>query len=282
MDRADLHLHSNFSDGSDSVAELMSKIEKSDVNIFSLTDHDTCFGCIEAVKLIPEGKKFVAGIELTCTLESVKCHILGYGYDVFNVELHDLIEKGKRLRRQKLDTRIEYLSKVWNIDLTKDELDWLYSRKSVVKTHLANILVKRGLAENNVLAMKKYLDACKTGNTRFDGEEAISVLKKAGAVVVWAHPLGGEGERHLSPEEFQRDFDVMKTHGINGLECFYSRYNFEESEFLCKVAEKEGLFVSGGSDYHGLNKENIEIGQLNTLNKPVDAKNLTLLRHFNY
>ena len=69
-----------------------------------------------------------------------------------------LIEIWKKLLSEKLETRIKYLKQVWDIELTKEELDWLYSRKSVVKTHIANILVKRGLAEDNQLAMKKYLD----------------------------------------------------------------------------------------------------------------------------
>ena len=64
--------------------------------------------------------------------------------------------------------------------MTQEELDWLYSRKSVVKTHIANVLVKRGLAENNLDAMKKYLDGCKSGDTRFSGEEAINAILNSG------------------------------------------------------------------------------------------------------
>ena len=158
MVKTDLHIHSNCSDGSDSVKELAGKIKQAGIDVFSLTDHDTVEGCREMEKLLPQG--FIPGVELTCLCGEIKCHILGYGIDIENPELTALIEKGKQLRRQKLETRIKYLREKWNIELTPDELDWLYSRPSVVKTHFANILVNRGLSDNNLDAMRKYLDGC--------------------------------------------------------------------------------------------------------------------------
>ena len=82
--------------------------------------------------------------------------------------------------------------------------------------------------------MRKYLDGCKTGNSRFDGDEAIQIIKNAGGIPVWAHPLGGEGEKHLSKEEFLPRLETMIASGIQGLECYYSRYNQEEIEILVK------------------------------------------------
>ena len=137
MKKADLHIHSNFSDGSDSIEELVGKINALKLDVFALTDHDTFEGVIELEKYKLNGVKFIKGIELTCKTKDVKCHILGYGIDTTNKNLKNLIEKGKILRKQKLDLRIEYLKNVHNIVLNEDELSWLYSRKSVVKTHLA-------------------------------------------------------------------------------------------------------------------------------------------------
>lgn len=278
MKKADLHIHSNFSDGSDSIEELVGKINASELDVFALTDHDTFEGVIELEKYKLNGIKFIKGIELTCKTKDVKCHILGYGIDTTNKNLKNLIEKGKILRKQKLDLRIEYLKNVHNIVLNEDELSWLYSRKSVVKTHLANVLVKRGLADNNLSAMEKYLDGCKTGNTRFDGFEAVDILKSAGAIPVWAHPIGGEGERHIKKEEFYPKLKTMLEAGIEGIECYYSRYNADEIKFLVDCAKENNLLISGGSDYHGLNKD-IPLLKLNELNIPVDAKFLTVLNN---
>lgn len=277
MAKVDLHVHSNCSDGSDNVSELISKIENSDIKIFALTDHDTIEGCSEMKNLVPNDIKFIQGVELTCQADYIKCHILGFGCDIQNEKLNDLIKKGKNLRRIKMETRIDYLKNKWNIELTQEELDWLTSRKSVVKTHFANILVKRGLEKDNVSAMKKYLDDCKTPNTRFDIKESIEAIVDSGAIPVWAHPLGGEGEKHFTEEEFLPRLELMITFGIKGLECYYSRYNDEEIALLKHLAKENGLLISGGSDYHGTNKQNITLAKLNVDNKYVDSKELTVL-----
>ena len=273
MQKADLHIHSNCSDGSDSPTKLPEIVKKANIDVFALTDHDTVEGCLELSKTFD---KFIRGVELTCLCGKIKCHILGYGIDIYNEDLQNLIAKGKLLRRQKLETRIKYLKDVHNIELNEDELNWLYSRKSVVKTHMANILVKRGLASNNIEAMKKYLDACKTGNTRFDGQEAIDVIKKAGGIVVWAHPIGGEGEKHITEEELLPKLAEMKKYGIQGLECYYSRYNQNEISFLVKQAKLNNLLITGGSDYHGENKD-IPAGRLNVEDEYVNPEKLTIL-----
>lgn len=276
MKKADLHLHSNYSDGSDAPKELVEQVKKNELSAFALTDHDTIAGCIEIKKYLPKDIKFIAGTELTCLADTVKCHILGYNCNPENETLNQLILKGKQLRRQKLDKRIQYLSDIWNVNLTQDELDWLYSRNSVVKIHIGNILVNRGLADNNIDAMKKYLDGCQTGNTRFDGAEGIQVIEASGGIPVWAHPLGGEGEKHLSPDEFYKKFDIMKSFGIKGLECYYSRYNLDEIKFLVDFATKNNMLISGGSDYHGRNKT-VKFGQLNTDNTEIPIEKLTIL-----
>ena len=273
MQKADLHIHSNCSDGSDSSTKLPEIVKKANIDVFALTDHDTVEGCLELSKTFD---KFIRGVELTFLCGKIKCHILGDVIDIYNEDLQNLITKGKLLRRQKLETRIKYLKDVHNIELNEDELNWLYSRKSVVKTHMANILVKRGLASNNIEAMQKYLDACKTGNTRFDGQEAIDVIKKAGGIVVWAHPIGGEGEKHITEEELLPKLAEMKKYGIQGLECYYSRYNQNEISFLVKQAKLNNLLITGGSDYHGENKD-IPAGRLNVEEEYVNPEKLTIL-----
>ena len=279
MKVADLHVHSNNSDGSDSVENLVKEIKKANLEIFALTDHDTIAGCIEITKYIPENIKFIPSIELTCQTGDIKCHILGFNCNPADEKLNALIQKGKELRRKKLETRLDYIKNVLHIDLTNDELNWLYSRKIVVKTHLANLLVKRKMAKTNVEAMQKYLDGIKTGNTRFSIEEAIDAIVTSGGIPVWAHPLGGEGEKHIAHEKFMPRLEKMIAYGIKGLECYYSRYTLEEVKFLINCANSNNLLISGGSDYHGTNKENIQLAKLNVDSTPIDAENLTVLKY---
>ena len=279
MKVADLHVHSNNSDGSDSVENLVKEIKKANLEIFALTDHDTIAGCIEITKYIPENIKFIPSIELTCQTGDIKCHILGFNCNPADEKLNALIQKGKELRRKKLETRLDYIKNVLHIDLTNDELNWLYSRKSVVKTHLANLLVKRKMAKTNVEAMQKYLDGIKTGNTRFSIEEARDAIVTSGGIPVWAHPFGGEGEKHIAHEKFMPRLEKMIAYGIKGLECYYSRYTLDEVKFLINCANSNNLLISGGSDYHGTNKENIQLAKLNVDSTPIDAENLTVLKY---
>lgn len=276
MKKSDLHLHSNFSDGSETPEELLNSIKTAQIVTFALTDHDTIAGCEKMKTLVPPEINFIRGVELTCETEKFGCHILGYRYNEDDEGLLGLIAKGKKLRRIKLERRIEYLRDVWGINLTQDELDWLNSRPSVVKTHFANILVNRKLATDTVSAMKKYLDACVVPKTKFSAEEGINTLLSAGAIPIWAHPLGGEGEIHIKKDEFSKRLELMKSLGIKGIECYYSRYSQEEIDFLLKQAKSNGLLISGGSDYHGKNKT-VKIGALSVDGLEVSQENLTVV-----
>lgn len=275
--KADLHVHSHFSDGSDNPQELIENLKNSGVTIFALTDHDTIDGCKEIEKHLLKDIKFIPSVELTCEYEDTRCHVLGLNCDINNNDLSELIKKGRILRKKKLETRIEFLKEKWDIILTQEEKDWLYSRNSVVKTHVANILVNRGLSDNNVDAMKKYLKGCKTPNSKFDCREAISAIVSAGGIPIWAHPLGGEGEIHINQETFIERFKQMKEYGIKGLECYYSRYNKDEIEFLTNFAKENDMLISGGSDYHGTNKD-IDLYTLNVDKSYVEIDNLTVLK----
>ena len=81
MQKADLHIHSNCSDGSDSSTKLPEIVKKANIDVFALTDHDTVEGCLELSKTFD---KFIRGVELTCLCGKIKCHILGYGIDIYN------------------------------------------------------------------------------------------------------------------------------------------------------------------------------------------------------
>ncbi|MDO5305171.1 MAG: PHP domain-containing protein [bacterium] len=278
MRKSDLHLHSNFSDGSETPEELLNSVKTAHIATFALTDHDTIEGCEKMKMLTPPEITFIRGVELTCETENFGCHILGYLYDEGDEGLSALIAKGKKLRRVKLERRIEYLRDKWGINLTKEELDWLYSRPSVVKTHFANILVNRKLATDTVSAMKKYLDTCVVPKTKFSTEEGISTLLRANATPIWAHPLGGEGEVHIEKEVFLKRLETMKSLGIKGLECCYSRYSKEEIDFLLEQAKINDLLISGGSDYHGKNKT-VKIGNLSVDGLEVSEENLTLISY---
>ena len=218
----------------------------------------------------------ITGVEFSCRTEARKCHILGYGFDTNNNCIRELILKCQELRKSKLIKRLEYLEKECGIVFEQSDKDYLLAMKAARKPHIAKIIVRIGLADTISSAIEKYMKKLPGGNDKLDAKEAISAIKAAGGIPVWAHPLGGEGEKHLLKEELENQFDLLKDFGIQGLECFYSRYNKEEVDFLCDIVDSNGFCKSAGSDYHGSVK-NIEVGTLSCETLDIDEKVVSLL-----
>jgi len=278
----DLHIHTAASDGSDSVRVLAEKLRKNDIDTFAVTDHDTIEGALEMEKAVWPGARFVKGVEFSCISPLGKCHILGYGYDAADSQLLAALKEGADLRMAKLEARLTYVRETYQIEFTQKELEWLYSLKSPGKPHLAELLLKRGIGKNRDDVIRNYIhtnvQGAEKGADRISAQTAIAAILHASGIPVWAHPLGGEGEKLLSGEQFMDQLRVLIESGIRGLECHYSRYSQEQVQFLRSIAIKHGLLISGGSDYHGFRK-NIALGTLNAYGAMVTEEDLTILQN---
>lgn len=274
--RIDLHMHSTASDGTDTPEAILEKVRQAGLRVFSLTDHDAIDGCARLEPLVPADMVFFRGVEFSCLTPAGKCHILGYQYRPDAPSMDRALEAGRALRLAKLTRRLDHLRAVSGIVFSPAELDWLHSLSSPGKPHLAQLIVGQGKAADRTEAIHRYLDGIPGGDARIEAALAIEGIAGAGGVPVWAHPLGGEGEAHLTPAEFAAQFAVLRDLGIRGIECCYSRYTAEEVDFLLDQARTHGLLISGGSDYHGAAK-NIPLGTLNAYGKPVDAADLTIV-----
>ena len=272
----DLHIHSNNSDGTDSPEELLKKIREKGINIFALTDHDNINGVRAMRKLITPDIKFIEGIEFSCKCGNFKCHILGLGYDENDKVFQDALTEGENLRHEKFFKRINFLRENFNIEFSDEEINTLSKIPGVGKPHLGNLIVSKGFAATRVEAMENFVDKCKTGSYKIEAETAIKAINSSGGISVWAHPLGGEREEELSQEEFFYRLKILMSFGLKGLECFYSKYEIEKCKWLSNVAKDNNLYVSGGSDYHGSNK-NIPLAKLNAENIKISDENLTVL-----
>ncbi len=275
----DFHLHSTASDGSETVPELLESIKEANIQFFSLTDHDTMVGTFEMEKIVPDSIHFIRGIEFSCKTPYHKCHILGYDFDPEHPAMSHALDALIQLRRKKLYYRVSFLEERFGIVLNEKEADWLFSQSSPGKPHFGKIIVERGLAPDIHSAIETYIKPCKDENDRIDAQIAVQAILESGGIPVWAHPLGGEGEKHLTEEEFHQQLETLIADGIRGLECFYSRYTQDEIAFLVDQAQKHNLLISGGSDYHGKMKSNLHIGKLNAEDVDVDKDALTL---YNY
>ncbi len=274
----DLHIHTNASDGTDSPEQLLWNIQKAGITIFAVTDHDTIKGALKMKRIIPPGIKFIQGVEFSCITDSgVKCHILGLGYDEYNPDFREALRTGDSLRHEKFHLRIKLLRENFGITFDDDEIDSLLQTPGVGKPHIANMIVRKGLAEDKQDAIDRYLDKCKTGNTRIPARLAVKAVNSAGGIPVWAHPLGGEGEKESTEEQFRITLRELISYGIKGLECWYSKYPVSKCKQLAMSAETSGLLISGGSDYHGTNKT-IPLGRLNSDNESIGYERLNILR----
>ena len=265
----DLHIHTTASDGSDTPAQLAQMLRGAGIRLFSVTDHDTVDGTLEMEKLVPEGTRFIRGIEFSCVSPVANCHILGYGFDPAHPAFQAALEEGRFLRMDKLERRLKLMEENFGIVLTPEERRWLMSRNSPGKPHLGKILMDRGLCTDLSSGIRKYVLNV-PGRDRIEAETAVRAIEAAGGISVWAHPLGGEGERRLTPEKFEAQMQTLLGYGIRGMECWYSRYSMEEVRFLRSRAAEHGLIVTGGSDYHGMNKTGLDLGMLNTERLPAD------------
>ena len=275
----DLHIHTTASDGTDTPIELLQKIREAGIKTFAVTDHDTITGAAEMSKEIHDDVRFIRGIEFSCRTVSTntKCHILGLNYDAYNAEFIHALRTGEELRHKKFWKRIEILRDEFNIMFTDEEIESLMKIQSVGKPHIANMIVSKGLAENKQDAIDRYVNKCRTGNDRLNADFVIHAILSSGGVPVWAHPLGGEGENELPEERFRDALSELVSYGLHGLECFYSKYDYATCEHLESIANQNGLYVSGGSDYHGKNKS-IPLGKLNAENIIVQPERLSIIK----
>lgn len=275
----DLHLHTTASDGSDSPAELIGKATDMGLGIISVTDHDTLAGLQIALALTNGGIRIIPGIEFSCHAyddDGFDCHILGYGFDPQNREMTAAIQHGRQMRFTKLESRIDYLADNFGIYLTDEEIKELRGYNAVAKPHLARVLIRRGLASSVADAIDKYLKGAKFPDDRIDAKEAIDAIHAAGGIAVYAHPLGGERERRLTPCELKERVNALSMLGIDGLEAYYSRYDEKDRALIMSLAHENGLLVSGGSDYHGENKT-VRLGELSKDNVKVSFADITVL-----
>jgi len=273
----DLHMHSTCSDGSDDPLTLLEHVREAHITTFSLTDHDTIKGNAIIREHVQQDMTFINGIEFSTITPIRQAHILGYGFDETNEVLIEAIQKGEALRKHKLEVRLGYL-KQQGVILKEEDIDDLRSLEIAAKPHIARALIKNGYGSTITEAINTYLSGCPQENDRLDARSAIKAIKAAKGRVIWAHPLGGENVKRMSEERFYKQLHFLLDAGIEGLEVYYSRYNQDEVAFLENVANKYNLLISGGSDYHGKNK-NIHLGELNAFGKEIVKEKLTIIEN---
>lgn len=258
-DLIDLHTHSTASDGSLSPRELIKHAREMGLKAIALTDHDTVAGISEAKRASMEaGIEFVPGIEISAQWEPGTMHILGYYLDCNDKHLNDTLKRLQKARKKRNLRLIEKLNKL-GINISYQEVEKI-ARGQMGRLHISRILVEKGHASSINSAFRKYLakgTPAYVPKTRLDPEKAIALIRKAKGVPVLAHPytLGVS-----DTAEIEKLIQQLMDAGLQGIEIFYPEHSKEFEAFCIAMARKFNLLGTGGSDFHGKNKDEIKIG----------------------
>lgn len=250
--RADLHVHSNLSDGVHSPSELLALASNLNLGALALTDHDTIDGLVEFMNAEVLGCPIkIPGVEISTEYKGVEAHLLGYFVPTQAPKLVKrlkTLEESRRKRFPKMRSRLESEG----IRLSDDDIDqMLQGVKAPGRPHMAKLLIQRGYVKDIEEAFHKYLGKGKPGyvkKERADIGEAISLLRSEGAVPVLAHPLT------MRLPDLRSTLIKLRELGLLGVEIEYDyqhlHLNVKPGEVRA-IAEGLGLIETAGSDYHG-------------------------------
>ncbi len=252
--KADLHIHTTYSDGGYTPGEVIEIAKKKGLCSVAITDHDECRGCLEAAD--EDGIKVLCGIELSAHFNG-EAHVLGYNIDCTDKGLLEHIGKQNKSRMNRAEKMVKRFRDA-GIDISMQEVMDECMGDVLGRPHIADVLVKKGFANSTKQAFVKYLDR----HTKFfvprekvDVLKAARLINKAGGKPVLAHPglMPGKVWNELS--------GVLKEYGFWGIEAYHPSHSDGQCRALESFAKQNGLYVTCGSDFHGGAKPGIEIGQ---------------------
>ncbi len=259
MDYTDLHSHSIYSDGTNTVKELIDLCVENNIKYYSLTDHDNVYGLKEARELCQKHNiNFINGIEFTADYHGEEIHVLAYGFSEDNETLQYIIKKSKELRQNRNKIMLQKF-KDFGIDIDINRLN-LDENSVITRADIAAELIRLGHASDKNDAFNKYLSkGCATfvKKEAIDFKEILSAIKKMGAFSSLAHP----NIYDFYKNNFKNSVSELKKHGLDAIECYHSSYDNFTTNTLLGYCNRYDLLKSGGSDYHGTKKKEVFLGK---------------------
>jgi len=262
----DLHIHTRTgSDGNLPVDDVLKEAKKRHIELISITDHDCIDAQERAIVLAREyGLTYLTGLELNVTFpyhgRAISLDFLGYRYDIQNRELRDklqlLREHRERRARQILDKLNEEFDKQNMPGFTEADMKKIQASVDGAfgRPHIANYLVAKGIVSSQQEAFDNYLVRCDVPKYPLSLGEASELVRKAGGLLVHAHPSDPNGTSLASiTQEPGQQTEIIEQYMLNyidGIECWYSRHDAETNRHYIEFAQRHGLIMTGGSDCH--------------------------------
>jgi len=256
----DLHSHTDHSDGTFTPEELIAEAGRAGLKALAITDHDTFSGHDAAVPYArAAGLELICGVELSTRYQGMSVHLLGY-FPVTppSQEMRSWLNYILEMRR---DRNIRLIAKLQSLglDITLAEVEKL-GRTLTARPHFAQILVKKGYATDLQNAFDQYLDESAKGfvqRREAPMEEALGYILGSGGVPSLAHPIR---VAHNNWEKLAGYVEDLAGMGMRAIEVFHSDHSPENVSYYASLAERFGLGMTGGSDFHGANKPAISLG----------------------
>jgi 3',5'-nucleoside bisphosphate phosphatase len=259
MSRLDLHLHTTHSDGSCTPTEVVDMAHRAGVTALAITDHDITTGLAEATLTGQQhGIEVIPGVEISSTLGNAELHILGYFLDWQDTGFDGRLKTLRDSRHRRNPQIIERLQAL-GIDLTYDAVRALAGSDSVGRPHIARALMDKGVVTSAKEAFDRFLAEGKPAYVPRDlpsPAEAIGWIKAARGLAVLAHPTWVR----VTDQSLVDLVRQLKADGLDGVEVYYSTHAARQTREYLSLAQQLGLLVTGGSDFHGLTKPDIEVG----------------------
>jgi predicted metal-dependent phosphoesterase TrpH len=245
----DLHMHTTASDGRSTPEVLLDQVRAVGIDTFAIADHDTMASVAETADLAARaGLRFIAGVEITAVHRRKDVHVLGYFCDPASPTLRSFLADScaDRLRRaREMGEKLAELGVAVDIDALIASSGGLNSGRSVARPSVAQALVKAGYVKDVQEAFDKYLADDRPAYVPRVGASpmaVIEIIRRSGGIASFAHP-GPLGMDDLISD--------MVDAGLTAIECYHSEHSPEVTDKYLHLAERYGLAVSGGSDFHG-------------------------------
>ena len=264
--KIDLHIHTKTgSDGNFPVEEVFIEAKDRNIGTISITDHDSIDCQERAMALAKEhGILYITGVELNITFpylsKSISLDFLGYGYDIGNQEIREKLRLIKEHRERRARQILEKLNAEFDKDgierFTNQDLKIIQEGVDGVlgRPHIANYLIKKGIVRDNQEAFDKYLVKCDVPKYPLSLAEASRLIRKAGGILVFAHPNDPNGTSLISItpdlEEQTKIIERYMLQYIDGVECWHIRHNAKTTTHYIEFCREHSLIMTGGSDCH--------------------------------
>ena len=253
----DLHIHTTASDGSLTPTQVVQLARKKGFSLIAVTDHDTMGGVAEALEA---GKKYnvdvVPGVEISSGV-TLEVHMLGYGMSPDHPVMKAMMEDMRAARVERMERIIENLQKM-GVLIAVEEVEAV-AGGAIGRPHIAQVLIAHGLVPDVRTAFREYIGVgakAYVERRKMTSEQVIANIRDAGGVPVLAHG----GLLRISEVELNQWIDSMAKKGLMGLECYHNAHTPQMERLLRAAAERNGLLVTGGSDFHGASRPDVEMG----------------------